>query len=101
MLFWLRNMSSEGKDILKADLKAARKDLEAARQNTKDALKTTAIQDKCINSLTAELEEANTAQDCEQAKVEQLKASNQQLLGATGQDAANAGVARPNQSTII
>ncbi len=55
-------------------------------------LKTSAIQDQCIVSLTAEVEKANAAQDHAQAKVEQLKASNQQLLSSTGQDAANAGM---------
>ena len=48
------------KDNLKADLKTTNRDLETARQNTRDALKTTAIQDKCIADLTAELEEAKT-----------------------------------------
>ncbi len=39
------------KDAMKAELKTARKDLETACQNTKDELKTTGIQDKCIVSL--------------------------------------------------
>ncbi len=75
-----------------ADLKLACKDLERARQKHRDALKTNTIQDQCIVSLTAELEEAKAARDCAQAEIEQLRVSNQQLLSATGQDAANAGM---------
>ncbi len=55
-------------------------------------LKTLAIQDKHVASLTAGLEEASTARDHAQAEVEQLKAYNQQLLGTTGQDAATTGM---------
>ena len=81
------------KDALKADLKSACRDFETACQSTRDMLKTTAIQDKRTADLTAEVEEAKTARDRAQAEVEQLKASNKQLLDATGQDAANAGMA--------
>ncbi len=77
---------------MKADLKAACKNLETARQNTQDTLKTNAIQDKRVADLIAELEEAKTAPDHAQAEVEQLKAYNKQLLSATGQEAANAGM---------
>ncbi len=49
------------KDNLKADLKTAGRNLETARQTTRDALKTTAIQDKHIADLNAKLEEAKTA----------------------------------------
>ena len=45
-----------------------------------------------ITSLASELQEANAARDHAQAEVKQLKASNQQLLSATGQDAANEGM---------
>ncbi len=78
---------------MKADLKAACRNLETARQNTRDALKTNEIQDKRIADLTSELELAVAAQDQAQAEVEQLKASNKQLLSTTGQEAANAGMA--------
>ncbi len=76
------------KDHMKADLKQP---VKACLKN-KDMLKTTEIQDKRIASLTLELQEANAARDRVQAKVEQLKASNQQLLNATDQEAANAGM---------
>ena len=78
---------------MKADLKAARRNLETARQNTRDALKTNKIQDKRITDLTLELEVAVAALDRAQAEVAQLKASNRQLLSATGQEAADAGMA--------
>ncbi len=80
------------KDNLKADLKAAHKELETEHQNNRDTLKTSVIQDQRIVSLTAEVQEANAARDRVQAEVEQLKASNRQLLSTTDQDAANAGM---------
>ncbi len=78
---------------LKADLKVARRNVEAARQNTKDALKTTEIQDKHITALTSDLEAAVEDRDKALAEVKHLKAAHQQLLSTTGQEAAAAGMA--------
>ncbi len=78
---------------LKADLKVARRSVETARQNTKDALKTTEIQDKRVTALTSDLAAAVDARDKALAEIEQLKAAHQQLLNSTGQEAAEAGMA--------
>ncbi len=80
------------KDIMKAELRAAHQDLDQARLQNKDLRKTSGLQDKRIADLTSELEELKAARDSAQAEIEQLKASNQQLLNTTGQDAANAGM---------
>ena len=67
--------------------------MNAARQNTKDALKTTEIQDKHIAALTSDLVAAVDERDKALAEVKQLKAANEQLLNTTGQEAAEAGMA--------
>ena len=78
---------------LKADLQTARRNVEAARQNTKDALKTTEIQDKHITGLNSDLRAAVTERDKALAEVQELKAANQQLMATTGQEAAAVGLA--------
>ncbi len=77
---------------LTADLKAARKSLNDARQNAKDVQKANDIQDKQLASLKSELEAAVAARDEAQAEIEQLKASNRQLLTTSGQGAAEAAM---------
>ncbi len=74
-------------------MRSAFRPAEAARQNTKDALKTTRIQDEHITRLTSELKAATSARDKALAEVEELKAAHQQLLNSTGQEAAAAGMA--------
>ncbi len=64
----------------KADLKTARRTVNAARQNTKYALKATEIQDKQITGLNSDLAAAVKERDKSLAKVRELKAANQQLL---------------------
>ncbi len=78
---------------LKADLQAARRNVNAARQNTRDALKTTEIQDKHITGLNSDLQAAVDERDKALAEVTELKAANQQLMATTGQEAAAAGMA--------
>ena len=55
---------------LKADLKRARKSLENARQNTRDAQRTNEIQDKRVADLTSELKAAVAAEEEAQAEIE-------------------------------
>ncbi len=81
---------------LKADLKATRKSLDSARQNTRDAQKTNQIQDKRVADLTLELEAAVAAREEAQAEIEQLKASHRQLLTTSGQGAAEAAMVELN-----
>ncbi len=81
---------------LKADLKAAQKSLDTARQNARDTQRTTEIQDKRIADLNSELETTIAARDQAQAEIEQLKASNQQLLHSSGQGAAEAAMVELN-----
>ena len=72
-------------DEMKADLKTARRDLDKARQKTRDTLKANDIQDKLVMDLKSQLQEAETARDEALAEVEQQKASYQQLLNSSGQ----------------
>ncbi len=81
---------------LKADLKAARKSLDTARQNARDMLRTNEIQDQRVANLTSELEAAVDARDQAQAELEQLKASDRQLRIASGQEAAEATMVELN-----
>ena len=82
---------------LKADLKTSRKSLENSRQNAKDAQKTNEIQDKLVASLKSELEAAVAARDEARAEIEQLKASNQQVLHSSGQGAAEVAMIELNR----
>ncbi len=82
---------------LKADLKSAQKSLDTARQNAKDVQRTNEIQDKQVASLKSELEAAVAARDEARAEIEQLKASNQQLLHSGGQGAAEAAMVELNR----
>ncbi len=61
--------------VTKADLKAARKDLETARQQARDVLRAKEIQDKLVVDLNSRLKEAEAARDEARAEIEQLKAS--------------------------
>ena len=88
---WRRN------EEMKADLKAARKDLDKARQKTRDALKANDIQDKLVLDLKSQLKEAEAARDEARAEVEQQKVSYQQLLNSSGQGAAEAAMVELNR----
>ena len=86
---------------LKADLKAARRSLENARLNAKDAQRANEIQDKQVADLKLELEATVTARDEAQAEVEQFKASNQQLLRSSGQGAAEEAMVELNRQLTL
>ncbi len=53
---------------------------------------TTLVMDRQIANLKTELEDVKVARDRALAELEQLQASNQQLLNTTGQEAANGGM---------
>ena len=88
--------------VMKADLmRAARKDLETACQKARDTLKANEIQDKLVVDLNSQLKEAEAARDEARAEIEQLKASNQPLLHASGQDVAEAAMVELNRQLAL
>ena len=82
---------------LKADLKTARKSLETACQNTRDAQRTNEIQDKRVADLTSELKGAVAARDEARAEIEPLKAPNLQLWTTSGQEVAESAMVELNR----
>ncbi len=86
---------------LKADLKSARRDLDRARQKTRDTLRANDIQDKLVMDLKSQLKESEAARDEARAEIEQRKESYQQLLHSSGQGAAESAMIELNRQLTM